>query len=114
MRPGMALLSFVACLGASDARADWEVAVLGGPTFPFYEQSFAFDPGPIGGVPGAFITQAGEYRLDGRGGLSLAAALAYHPHPAVGLELRVDTADVEVRTGGSSYRVRIPVPFFGT
>lgn len=110
----VAALSLVACLVASAARADWEIAVHGGPTFPFYEQSIAFDPGPISGVPGAVITQAGEYRLDGRGGLSLGAALAYHPHPAVGLELRVDTADVDVRTGGSSYRVRVPVPPFGT
>ena len=107
-------LSLVACLVASAARADWEIAVHGGPTFPFYEQSIAFDPGPISGVPGVFITQAGEYRLDGRGGLSLGAALAYHPHPAVGLELRVDTADVDVRTGGSSYRVRFPLPILGT
>jgi hypothetical protein len=107
-------LALLTCLAASDARGDWEVAVHGGPTFPFYEQSIAFDPGPIGGLPGAVIAQDGEYRLDGRGGLSLGATLAYHPHPAVGLELRVDTADVDVQTGGSSYRVRVPVPIFGT
>jgi hypothetical protein len=110
----VAPLSVVACLLASAARADWEFAVHGGPTFPFYQQSIAFDPGPISGAAGAVITQSGEYRLDGRGGLSFGAALAYHPHPAVGLELRVDTADVDVRTGGSSYRFRVPVPLFGT
>ena len=107
-------LSLVACLVASSARADWEVAVLGGPTFPFYEQSFAFDPGPLGGPAGAVISQEGVYRLDGRGGISLGIALAFHPHSAVGLELRLDTADVDVRTGGVSYRVRVPVPPFGT
>lgn len=107
-------LSLVACLVASDARADWEVAVLGGPTFPFYEQSFEFDPGPLGGPGGAVISQEGLYRLEGRGGISLGAGLAFHPHSALGLELRLDTADVDVRTGGVRYRVRVAVPPFGT
>jgi len=114
MRIRVGVLSLVACLVAPAARADWEVAVLGGPTFPFYEQSFSFDPGPIGGGAGAVISQEGLYRLDGSGGISLGASLAYYPHPAVGLELRVDTADVDVITGGSGYRVRIAVPPFGT
>src|SRR5688572_1745073 len=99
---------------APAARADWEIAIHGGPTFPFYQQSFAFDPGPIGGGAGTIVSQEGLYELDGRGGISAGAALAFHPHDAVGLELRVDTADVDVRTGGSSYRVRVPVPPFGT
>lgn len=106
-------LCVIACLAASEARADWEAAIHAGPTFPFYEQSFSFDPGPVPGAAGAVITQEGLYRLDGRGGLSFGAALAYHPLPAVGLELRVDTADIGVRTGGSSYRVRISVPPLG-
>ena len=90
------VLAVAAGLVASDALADWEVAVHGGPTFPFYEQSFAFDPGPIGGAAGTIISQEGLYRLDGRGGISLGAALAFHPHSVVGLEMRLDTADVAV------------------
>jgi hypothetical protein len=112
-RPVVALMAF-ASMAPQHAIADWEAALHGGPTFPFYQQSFSFDPGPIAGAPGVVVTQEGLYRLDGRGGISFGAALAYHPLPAVGLELRVDTADVDVRTGGSSYRVRIPVPPFGT
>lgn len=99
---------------APSARGDWEIAIHGGPTFPFYQQSFAFDPGPIGGGAGAIVSQEGLYELDGRGGISAGAALAFHPTDAVGLELRLDTADVDVRTGGSSYRVRVAVPPFGT
>ena len=34
------------------------------------------------------------------GGLSLGASLAFHPHSVVGLEVRLDTADVDVSTGG--------------
>lgn len=103
-----------ASLFGPDAGAEWQAAVWAGPTFPFYEQSFSFDPGPIGGGAGTVISQEGLYRLDGSGGISLGASLAYHPHPAVGVELRVDTADVDVVTGGSSYGVRIAVPPFGT
>jgi hypothetical protein len=101
-----------ACTGLATpaAGADWEVAVHGGPTFPFYSQSFAFDPGPLGLPGGAVIEQDGLYRLDGKGGLSLGGALSFHPHPVIGLELRLDTADVNVRTGGVSYRVRVALP----
>ena len=110
MRLRSGALSLAACLIASGARADWEVAVHGGPTFPFYAQSFEFDPGPLGGPAGAVISQEGVFRLDGRGGLSLGMALAFHPHSAVGIELRLDTADVDVRTGGVRYRVRVALP----
>ena len=110
MRKAGVLIVAVLMFAAKVSASGWEVGVHGGPTFPFYEQSFAFDPGPIGGGAGAVITQEGLYRLDGQGGISLGAALAFHPHPALGLELRVDTADVDVRTGGVRYRVRVTLP----
>ena len=110
MRPSVAALSLVACLAASAAHADWELTVHGGPTFPFYEQSFEFDPGPLAAPGGVVISHEGVYRLDGRGGISLGGALAFHPHAALGLELRLDTADVNVRTGGVRYRVRVALP----
>ena len=110
MRIHVAVLSLGAWMAVSEARADWELAVHGGPTFPFYEQSFSFDPGPIGGTGGAVISQEGLYHLDGRGGISLGAALAFHPRAVAGLELRLDTADVDVRTGGVRYRVRVGLP----
>ena len=107
------VLTLAACLVGSGARADWEVTVQGGPTFPFYDQSFEFDPGPLAGPFGQVISQEGVYRLEGQGGISLGAALAFHPHSALGVELRLDTADVDVRTGGVSYRLRVAVPPFG-
>jgi hypothetical protein len=106
----LAALAALLALTAATAHADWELAVHGGPTFPFYEQSFAFDPGPLGLPGGAVVDPQGQYRLDGKGGLSLGAALAFHPHRVVGLEVRLDTADVSVRTGGSRYRVRVALP----
>ena len=114
MRFPIAAAALLSALTPAAARADWEVALHGGPTFPFYEQSFAFDPGPISGAPGAIVDSEGLYRLDGQGGLSFGATLAFHPHAVLGLEARVDTADVDVRTGGVRYRVRVPAPPFGT
>lgn len=102
----MAVLLFAATVSASD----WELALHGGPTFPFYMQSIDFDPGAVSGPAGAVIRQEGVYRLDGRGGLALGGALSFHPHRVVGLELRLDTADVNVRTGGARYRVRVGLP----
>ena len=107
------VLSVVACLVASAARADWEIAVHGGPTFPFYEQSFEFDPGPRSGPWGRSSARKACTGSTARGGISLGAALAFHPHSALGLELRLDTADVDVRTGGVSYQLRVAVPPVG-
>lgn len=110
MIPRVAGLAASLTLAAATGHADWELAIHGGPTVPFYEQSFAFEPGLPGGSLGAIVEQEGVYRLDGQGGVALGAALAFHPHRVVGLELRLDTADVRVRTGGSSYRVRVALP----
>ena len=109
MKTALALL--LAATGVQ--AAEWEAAVHAGPTFPFYEQSFEFDPGGITGPGGVTIDEHGVFRLEGRGGIALGASLAFHPVPALGLEARVDTADVDVTTGGASYDVRANVPPFG-
>jgi hypothetical protein len=102
------------CLAGTAAAGDWQATIHAGPTFPFYDQTIEFDPGSVTGPGGSEITPEGVYRLEGHGGLALGGALAFHPVDIVGIELRLDTADVSVRTGGSSYRVRLSVPPFGT
>jgi opacity protein-like surface antigen len=90
--------------------ADWEVAVHGGTTFPFYEQSFEFDPGSVA-IPGTTVTEEGVFRLDGKGGLALGASLSVQGR-VLGLEARLDTADVRVETIGARYEIstRLPPP----
>ena len=41
--------------GAATARADgWEISVSAGKVFPFYDQTFTYDPGPLRPpIPGA-------------------------------------------------------------
>lgn len=114
MKLRTAVLAMAAVTAAARAEAgDWEASAWAGPTFPFYEQSFRFDPGPITGPGGVVIEEAGVFRLDGTGGISLGASLAYHPRPAFGIEARIDTADVDVTTGGATYDIRatLPPPF---
>jgi hypothetical protein len=103
-----------ALVGGSAAAGDWQATVHAGPTFPFYDQTIEFDPGAVSGPGGTEISPEGAYRLEGHGGLALGAALAFHPVDVVGVEVRVDTADVSVRTGGASYGLRLSVPPFGT
>jgi opacity protein-like surface antigen len=106
MKTALALLLAATSVPA----ADWEAAVHAGPTFPLYEQSFEFDPGGLNAPGGVAIDTDGVFRLEGRGGISLGASLAFHPVPAVGIEARVDTADVDVTTGGVSYDIRANLP----
>lgn len=94
------------------AAADWEASAWVGPSFPFYEQSFSFDPGALDvPFPEATIRQRSVYSLDGRGGVSLGLSLARQGRIA-GVEARLDTADVHVETRGAQYDVsaRLPAP----
>ena len=100
-------------LPAAATAADWEAAIFAGPTFPFYEQSFEFDPGSITGPGTIVVDEQGVFRLDGNGGLSVGASLAFYPASAFGLEARIDTADVDVGTEGARYDVRANIPPFG-
>jgi hypothetical protein len=94
--------------------ADWEFAAWAGPTFPLYEQSFTLDPRGITGVGGITVDPEGVFRLDGEGGISFGGSLSFYPSPILGFEGRIDTADVDVATGGVRYVVRGNVPPFGT
>jgi hypothetical protein len=104
---------FALLAAASASAADWEGSAWLGPAFPFYEQTFEYDPGPVSlGIPGTSLEQRGNFSLDARGGLVLGAALAVSFTPNVGLELRLDTADVRVKTQGARYTLtaRLPPP----
>jgi hypothetical protein len=107
----LAILFFA--LAAPAAAADWEASAWLGPAFPFYEQRFEYDPGPLSlGIPGTALDQRGNFALDARGGVVLGASIAYSFSAQVGLELRLDTADVHVRTQGARYALtaRLPPP----
>jgi hypothetical protein len=117
-RTGVAVAGVL--LAAATGRAgEVELALHGGATVPSYEQSFRYDPGTlVPRVPGLTLEQQGAFGLDARGSLAAGAALAWHLNRVLGLEARIDTADVDVRALGGAYDVRVnlppPLPDFAT
>jgi opacity protein-like surface antigen len=111
----MRLQIAVACVvmsPASAAAGELEAAVRAGQVFPFYEQTVRFDPGPFlrSTFPGVIVEPVQDLRLEGRGGLALGVGLTWYAAAGVGLEARVDTADVSVRSVDAIVRVRLPLP----
>ena len=110
MRPWIAIVCAVAAAPA--AAGEVELAVRAGQVFPFYKQSFNFDPGPFlqATFPGVTVQPVQDMLLEGSGGLALGAGLTWYLGESVGLEARVDTADVGLRAQEALVRVRIPLP----
>jgi hypothetical protein len=106
------LASLVCLFLPAAARAGGlEVFAQLGPDFPFYNQAFQYDPGPLSApIPGSSIEQKGIFRLDARGGLGLSGGAALALGRTLAVEARLDTADVRVRTQGAVYRVRATLP----
>jgi hypothetical protein len=89
----------------------FEVAVYGGYTFPFYSQSFRYDPGQVTiPLPGVSVEQSGQFQADASGGPAFAGAVSLYATPGFGFEVRYDRADVAVATSGASYAVRLGLP----
>jgi hypothetical protein len=84
-----------------------------GVTFPFYSQTFMYDPGPVTlPIPGISIRQEGVFSLDAQGGTSYGFGAAYYFVSSVALEVRLDTASVDIQTMGAQYNVQVSLPPF--
>src|SRR6185503_20156571 len=59
---------------------------------------------------GLSIEQRGTFHLEGHGALALSGGATWFFVPHVGLEARLDTADVSVPITGARYRIRIDLP----
>lgn len=93
--------ALVVGLVASPSRAgELELAVQAGRSLPFYSQSFPFDPGDL--LPPDYpVETSGGFDLELGGGLTLSGALTWRFSDSLGLEARVDSAQVELQvTGG--------------
>jgi hypothetical protein len=110
------LLVLACVLAASSAAAGerFEIAGHAGFTFPFYSQSFHYDPGAVSvPIPGVSVQQSGDFELKASGGPAFAGAVTIYATSGLGFEFRVDHADVTIDTQGGSYAVRVglPAPF---
>jgi len=103
-------LALATCARAAAAEG-WEVTLSAGKVFPFYNQAFAYDPGPLQSpIAGVTLEQRGVFTLDARGGLALNLAVARALGPHAAIEARLDTADVSVDTIGARYHLRASLP----
>lgn len=101
----LAVVMVAADLTASPAPAgEVEVALQVGRSLPFYEQTFAFDPGDIV-PPDIPVTTSDGFALDLGGGLTLAGAVTWRFTDSLGLEARVDVASVDLQVTGGSVAV---------
>jgi hypothetical protein len=111
MKKALAVLLTVLSLPALARAGGVEIAGFAGYTFPFYSQTFTYDPGPIEvPIPGVSLTQNGIFELKGSGGLAFAGSLTVFASDTFGFELRLDGADVTVDTKTASYTVRADLP----
>jgi hypothetical protein len=101
-------------LPAAAFPAEVEIEGRFGQALPTYEQSYAYDPGPLAiAIPG-FVTVNFEQRrpfvLDGQGGSTFGASVAVYPVASIGLEARFDSPAVKIEARGAVYRVTANLP----
>ena len=96
---------------ASSAHAGGlEIGVHAGPAIPSYQQSFRYDPGTLTvPVAGVTVQQTGTFGLDAEGGLALGGSVALMGG-LLGIEARIDTADLSLTTQAGQYDVRADLP----
>ncbi len=88
-----------------------EVALNAGYTFPFYSQTFRYDPGQVTiPIPGVSVEQSGEFEAKASGGPAFAGGVTLYATGGLGFEIRKDRADITVATRGASFAVRLGLP----
>ena len=108
---GLALLAAALLAPAAGAGERLEIAGYAGYTFPFYSQSFRYDPGQVTvPIPGVSVEQSGEFEANASGGPAFAGGITLYATSGLGFEFRYDRADITVDTRGASYAVRVGLP----
>ena len=108
---GLSLLA-AALLAAVPAGAGdrFEIALHAGYTFPFYSQTFRYDPGRDDSDPGRERRAERSVRGEASGGPAFAGAMTLYATGGFGFEFRKDRADITVATQGASFAVRLGLP----
>ena len=88
-----------------------EITGYAGYTFPFYSQTFRYDPGQVSvPIPGVSVEQSGQFEANASGGPAFGGGITIYATSGLGFELRYDRADITVDTRGASYAVRVGLP----
>jgi len=111
MNRALALLLAVLAAPALAGAGELELTGYGGYTFPFYSQTFKYDPGPVSvPIPGVSVEQSGSFDLKASGAPAFAGGMAFYVTDGFGFEVRYDRADLTVETQAASYTVRVGLP----
>ena len=111
MRNALVLLVAALAFPSLAAAGELELTGYGGYTFPFYSQTFRYDPGPVSvPIPGVSVEQNGAFELNASGGPAFAGGATFYVTDGFGFEVRYDHADITVATQSSSYTVRVGLP----
>jgi hypothetical protein len=111
MNKGLALLLAVLSAPALAGAAELELTGYAGYTFPFYSQTFKYDPGPVSvPIPGVGVEQSGSFELKASGAPAFAGGIAFYVTDGFGFEVRYDRADLTVEAQAASYTVRVGLP----
>lgn len=111
MRKALAPLVVLLAIPSLAAAGGVELAGFAGYTFPFYSQTFNYDPGPITvPIPGVAIQQSGAFQLNASGGLAAGGSLTLYPAEAIGIEFRIDSASVKVESQPATFDVNVTLP----
>jgi hypothetical protein len=114
MRHRAHALAFLAVLAAAPlagASERLEIAGYAGYTFPFYSQTFRYDPGQVTvPLPGVSVEQSGQFEARASGGPAFAGGITLYATGGLGFEVRYDRADITVDTQGASFAVRVGLP----
>jgi hypothetical protein len=98
---------------AAPARSGERVEITGfaGYAFPFYSQTFRYDPGSVSvPIPGVSVEQSGQFEANASGGPAFGGGLTLYATGGLGFEVRYDRADIRVDTQGARYSVRVGLP----
>jgi len=110
-RQRLVLLLAVVAVPPVAGAAEFELTGYAGYTFPFYSQTFKYDPGPVTvPIPGVTVDQGGTFALDASGAPAFAGGAAFYFTGGLAVEVRYDRADLTVDTKASSYTVRVGLP----
>ena len=101
---GLWLAAFLAC--APDAHADWDLTLFLGRAFPAAEDRLVLRAPGVPSLPGVDITASGTPEIRADGGSVFGAALALEAG-VIGIEGRLDTAEVGFDLIGARYDFRI-------
>jgi opacity protein-like surface antigen len=108
-RPALALLLLLVSPALSSA-GSFELAGFAGLAWPTYDKTFTYDPGLSASVPGVSVSQSGSFTLSGDSGLAFGGSATFYFVGVLGLEGRLDTADVSVVVTNPVFHVTADLP----